>query len=251
MLPLLLVASSLEAMPPKGVAKGALKAKGTAKSQPKAQAKGKAGAKAQAKSAPEALGGKASKGDAKGWAEIQPGKQGMGKLGAMAVMDHLKSLAKQGKSKPLDTYKTLKGQAKVDFAMQLKLDREASFMTVTENHSMEISNTKSTVTGWLSEAQVAHELGLLNFTTCTIQASQLKDVLEGMPSMPHERPDLAAKGYKLYHYSATKLDEQSHKTKDTMRTECTAKVESGTEHDGLVDMLQGQSSNTIGMQAPQ
>ena len=245
------IASSLESMPPKAVAKAALKgkAKAKAKSQAKANIKAPAVAKAQPKSAPVALGGRSSRGEAKGWNDIQPGKASMGKLGAMAVMDQLKALARHGNSQPLDTYKSLKGQQKLDFAMQLKIDREASFMTVTENHSMEISNTQSSVSGWLSEAQVAQEVGLINFTTCTIQASQLKDVLEGLPCMPHERPDLAAKGYKLYHYSAKRLNEQSHKTKDTMRTECTAKVDSGQEHDALVDMFQGQSSNFTTMQA--
>ena len=221
-------------MPPK--AKAAIKEIGKAKA--KAKTKVPAGAVAVA------VGGKATKGSAKGWDEIQQGKAGMGKLGAMAVMDHLKHLHKQGKTQPLETYKTLKGQAKLDFAMQLKLDRDASFMTVTEKHSLEMSNSQSTVNGWLSEAQVAQEYGPINDTTCNIQGTQLKDILEGMPSMPHERPDLATKGCKLYHYTAKRLAEQTHKTKDTMNTECTAKVESGQQHDALMDMFKNQSSSS-------
>ena len=236
-------------MPPKAVAKAALKSKAKAKSLPKAHAQGKAGAKAKEQSAAGLVGGKASRGDAKGWEDIQPGKTSMGKLGAMAVMDHLKHLAKNGNSMPLETYKNLKGTQKVEFAMQLKLDREAGFLTVTENHSLEISNTQMSVNGWLTEAQVAQELGLINFTTCPVQGAQLKDVLEGLPSQPHERPDLAAKGYKLYMYSAKRLNQQSHKTKDSMRTECQAKVETAQEHDALAEMIQGQSSNSSGLQA--
>jgi hypothetical protein len=235
-------------MPPKAVAKGSLKAKGTATCKPKAAAKGKPGGKALAKSAPEPV-SKANRGGAKGWDEIQPGKATLGKLGAMAVMDQLKHLKKNGNSQAMEHYKGLKGQAKVEFALSLKVDREASFMTVQENHSLEISNTNSYVSGWLSEAQVAQEMGLINYTTCTIQAQQLKDILEGMPSMPHERPDLAAKGYKLYQYNAKKLSQQTQKTKDTLKTECVAKVESAKDHDGLVEMFHDTAAAQGGFQA--
>ena len=236
-------------MSPKAVAKGASKASGKATSKPKVVAKGKLGGKATPKKAPDPPISKANKGGAKGWDELQPGKTTMGKLGAMAVIDQLKHLKKNGDPKPLDHYKTLKGQAKLDFALSLKVDREASFMTVTENHSLEISNTNSQVCGWLSEAQVAQELGLVNYTTCTIQAQQLKDILEGMPCMPHERPDLAAKGYKLYQYTAKKLTEHSQRTLDTLRTEAVAKIDSGKEHDALVDMFQSTAAGQGGFQA--
>jgi hypothetical protein len=236
-------------MPPKGVAKGAIKASGKAPTKPKAPAKGKVGGKATPQKDLGPPTSKANKGNAKGWEEIQPGKTTMGKLGAMAVMDHLKHLQKAGNSKPLEHYKNLKGQAKMEFALSLKVDRDASFMTVTENHSLEVSNTNSTVCGWLSEAQVAQELGLINYTTCTIQAQQLQDILEGMPSMPHERPDLAAKGYKLYQYTAKRLTEHSQKTLESLRTECVAKIESGKDHDALVDMLQNTAAGQGGFQA--
>jgi hypothetical protein len=236
-------------MPPKAVAKGSLKASGKATSKPKVPAKGKLGGKATPKKVPGPPTSKANKGSAKGWEEIQAGKTTMGKLGAMAVMDQLKHLKKEGNPKPLDHYKTLKGMAKIDFALSLKVDRAAAFMTVTENHSLEISNTNSSVTGWLSEAQVAQELGLINYTTCTIQGEQLKDILEGMPSMPHERPDLAAKGYKLYQYTAKKLSKQTQKTTDSMKTECVAKIESASDHDSLVDMLQNTAAGQPGFQA--
>jgi hypothetical protein len=60
----------------------------------------------------------------------------MGKLGNMAVLDRLKQLAKKqpnGEDK-LMHYKTLKGQEKLDFALQLKVDRDCFFMTVKEFH---------------------------------------------------------------------------------------------------------------------
>ena len=82
---------------------------------------------------------RAPRGSAKGWDDIQPDSKCMGKLGAMAVMDHLRSLAKKGNPTPLDHYRNLKGQEKIDFAVQLKVDREAAFMKVVESHSLETS----------------------------------------------------------------------------------------------------------------
>jgi hypothetical protein len=229
-------------MAPKAVAKAALKAKGKAK----AHAKARAAAKEQDKEpceVPDVEAGKSSKGHAKGWKDIEAGKTFMGKLGAMAVMDQLKSLAKKGNTAPLENYKTLKPADKMEFALQLKLDREASFMSVTENHSMETSITQNSSKGWLTNAQIARDLGLINYTTCELQAKELAEVLEGLPSMPHDRPDLAAKGWKLYHYSTKRLTEYPQKTTDSMKTECTAQLKTGQEHDSLMGMLQNTDNS--------
>ena len=202
---------------------------------PKA-AKSKAKAKAKC-----IANGKASKGEAKGWSEIQQGNNHMGKLGAQAVMDQLKSLAKCGKPQALATYKGLKGtQEKLQFALQLKVDREAAFLSVKENHAVETSTRDSFVRGWLTEAQVARELGLINYNFCDSQLEQLRDVLEGLPQKPHDRPDLAAKGYKLYEYSEQRMTEHGHNTTDSIATECMAKVQSPQEHDELLDMIQNK-----------
>ena len=106
-------------------------------------------AKSKAKAKAKCTGnGKASTGEAKGWSEIQQGNNHMGKLGAQAVMDHLKSLAKCGKPQALATYKGLKGtQEKLEFALQLKVDREAAFLSVKENHAVETSTRDSFVMG--------------------------------------------------------------------------------------------------------
>ena len=98
--------------------KGQAKAKAKAKCQAHGQAKGKAKAKGQAHD--QRL--RAPRGSAKGWDDIQPDSKYMGKLGAMAVMDHLRSLAKKGSPTPLDHYRNLKGQEKIDFVVQLKVD---------------------------------------------------------------------------------------------------------------------------------
>jgi hypothetical protein len=144
-------------------------------------------AKSKAKAKAKCIGnGKASKGEAKGWSEIQQGNNHMGKLGAQAVMDHLKSLAKCGKPQALATYKGLKGtQEKLQFALQLKVDREAAFLSVKENHAVETSTRDSFVRGWLTEAQVARELGLINynfFVTPSWNSSEMS--WKGCPRSP-------------------------------------------------------------------
>jgi hypothetical protein len=52
-------------------------------------------------------------------------------------MDHLKGMAKKDPSKTslIDHWKSLpRGDAKLDFALKLKVDREACFMTLSETH---------------------------------------------------------------------------------------------------------------------
>ena len=81
---------------------------------------------------------------------------------------------------------------------------------------------------------------MINYNFCDSQLEQLRDVLEGLPQKPHDRPDLAAKGYKLYEYSEQRMTEHGHNTTDSMATECMAKVQSPQEHDELMDMIQNK-----------
>ena len=109
------------------------KAKAQAKANVKSQAKAKVKTKAKAQVPPKGpdpkdknqanQDAKASRGGAKRWTDIVPGATTLGKLGAMAVTDHLKSWAKKGVQGPLDHFKTLKGQEKIDLALQLKVER--------------------------------------------------------------------------------------------------------------------------------
>ena len=98
---------------------------------------------------------KAKNGNGKGWDDIN--EDGMGKLGNMAVLDRLKPLAKKQPNgeDTLKHYKGLEGQEKLDFALQLKVDRDAAFVTVRESHKMENSKTQQAVEGWITEPLVA------------------------------------------------------------------------------------------------
>ena len=120
------------------------RAKGPAKAKAKASiAKAKAGGLAKAKSkAKEASSARCTKelgtSGGKGWDSIQEG-QPMGQLGAQTVKDHLKRLVAQDpvkNNKLLGHYESLQGySAKLNFALQLKLDRDGNFMTATAVHS--------------------------------------------------------------------------------------------------------------------
>jgi hypothetical protein len=95
----------------------------------------------------------------------------------------------------------------VEFALQLKVDREGAWLVGKEKHSSGTSFEQTWVTGWLTEAQVAQQEGLVSWSTCPKQAKLLETFLEGLPSKPHDRGDLAAQGVKLYEYRKQNLDE--------------------------------------------
>ena len=83
----------------------------------------------------------------------------MGQLGAQTVKDHLKRLVAQDPVKNknlLDHYESLKGySAKLNFALQLKVDRDGSFMTATEVHSTASMDKSGFEDGWLEDSIVA------------------------------------------------------------------------------------------------
>ena len=74
----------------------------------------------------------------------------------MVALDRLKNFDKDnGTTVHVDHWKNLQGTDKVAFALQLKVDREASFMSVTESHA-QLNSMKSTMMKkvWLIEPQV-------------------------------------------------------------------------------------------------
>jgi hypothetical protein len=79
-------------------------------------------------------------------------------------------------------------------------------MTVKEFHKMENSKTQQAVEGWITEPLVAQQEGIINYNTDETQRALLDEILAGLPSRPHERPDLAAKGWKQYEYSSKLLN---------------------------------------------
>ena len=76
------------------------------------------------------------------------------------------------------------------------MDRGASFMSVTESHGQTNTTNNSMLKGWLTEAQVVAQENFLQWTDCDSQ------ILEGLPSRPHETSYVDAKGHKQYEYDA-------------------------------------------------
>ena len=170
----------------------------------------------------------------------------MGKLGAMAVMGQLKSLAKRGNTAPLDHYRNLRGQDKIDFVVQLKVDRDAAFMRVVESHSLETSVSSQWVKGWLTEGRVAKEEGLFNYSTCTKQQDLLQMILDDLPWKPHDKPQLVVAGVRLYDFSAKQLSLFTQPQKHKNQTEATVEVQAD-DHDKIVSMVQNMD-NTMASQ---
>ena len=172
-------------------------------------------------------------------ASVLNDKDGLGKNGAQAVMDHLKGLAKKDPSKAslIDHWKSLpRGEAKLDFAMKLKVDREACFMTLSEVHETGIHKRARVTQFWLTEDQVTKEEGLHNYLENPVQQQKLKDILEGLPCRPHERPDLAAKTWKQYDYSQKMVQmDQFSKTSMSLRGE--AEVQDHRDFDQMAQQL--------------
>jgi len=166
-------------------------------------------------------------------------KDGLGKNGAHTVMDHLKGMAKKDPTKAslIDHWKSLpRGDAKLDFALKLKVDREACFMTLSETHETGIQKKSRVMQFWLTEDQVAKEEGLHNYLDNPVQQQKLKDILEGLPCRPHERSDLAAKMWKQYDYSQKMVQmDQYSKTSMSLRGE--AEVQDHRDFDQMAQQL--------------
>jgi len=166
-------------------------------------------------------------------------KDGLGKNGAQAVMDHLKGMAKKDPTKAslIDHWKSLpRGDAKLDFALKLKVDREACFMTLSEIHETGMQKKARVTQFWLTEDQVAKEEGLHNYLENTVQQQKLKDILEGLPCRPHERPDLAAKAWKQYDYSQ-KMVQMDQFSKTSMSLKGEAEVQDHRDFDQMAQQL--------------
>ena len=97
----------------------------------------------------------AQKKDPKDWAEL-PEDEPLTKLANMAVLDRLNKLDKDnGATDIVNHWKLLKGIGKMAFALQFKVDRDASFMSVTGSKSQTNTMTNTMLQGWVTEAQVA------------------------------------------------------------------------------------------------
>ena len=96
----------------------------------------------------------------------------------------------------------LQGTDNMAFALQLKVGRDASFVSVTECHA-QINTTRNTVLkAWLTEAQVVAQEHIRQWSYCDSQKQMLAVILEGLPSRPHETSYVVGKGHKQYAYYA-------------------------------------------------
>jgi len=119
-------------------------------------------------------------------------------------------------------------------------------MKVVESHSLETSVTNQWAKGWITEGQVAKEEGLFNYTTCPEQKALLQMILDDLPCKPHDKPQLAAAGIKLYDYSVKQLSLYKQSQKDKFKTEATVEVQAA-DHDNIVSMVQNMD-NTMSHQ---
>jgi hypothetical protein len=161
----------------------------------------------------------------------------MGQLGAQAVKDHLKSLARQGNQKPLQHCEALKGnRAKQEFALQIKCDREASFMQLEEMHKVEVKQTVGEEEGWLTKDQIAQHEGFTNYLDNEYQKQMLEDVLEGLPQRPHKDSWRAAKGHKQYEYSKDLLKKKEVLQSNSIQATATSVVDKD-EFDPIINQI--------------
>ena len=119
-------------------------------------------------------------------------------------------------------------------------------MKVVESHSLETSNSNQWVKRWITEAQVAKDEGLFNYSTCPEQKTLLQMILDDLPCKPHDKPQLAAAGIKLYDYSAKQLSLLTQSQKDKIQTEATVEMQAD-DHDKIVSMVQNMD-NTMASQ---
>ena len=118
-------------------------------------------------------------------------------------MDRLRKLDKDnGTTGLVNHWKNLNGTDNMEFALQLKVGKDANFMSVTECRAQANATHNTMLKGWLTEAQVVAQENIHQWTSCDSQKQMLADILEGLSSRPHETSYVAAKGHKQYEYFA-------------------------------------------------
>jgi hypothetical protein len=119
-------------------------------------------------------------------------------------------------------------------------------MTVKEFHKMENSKTQQAVEGWITEPLVAQHEGIINYSTNETQRALLDDILAGLPSRPHERPDLAAKGSKQYEYSSKLLNIHKQDMKQGMEVQAECHVKDKGDFEAMVQQMGNPGNFTKG-----
>ena len=101
----------------------------------------------------------------------------MTKLANMAVLDKLQKLDKDSGTDHVNHWQNLKSTDKVSFALQLKLDKDDNFMSVTESHAQTNTMKNAMLTGWHIEAQVFAQENIHQWSYCDSQKQILADIL--------------------------------------------------------------------------
>ena len=137
----------------------------------------------------------------------------LGKAIATAVIDRLKQLEKDGNPEPRRQYGLCSTTAlKKEFAMQLSVDPAATFCKVTKSRRLGKKTERQALSGPMALWEIAKLEGL-PFTEEFLPL--LKGLVEGVPSHPHPKPNLAAEGHLVYEYlkklpqKTTNSDDQS------------------------------------------
>ena len=214
-------------------------AKSKAKSEAKGKAKGKAKATKKAMKADEDE-SRNSRGSAIDfWLKNYDGKTGMNANQAVAVKDHLKSLKAQGDATPLEVYEKSNRQEKRNIAMRLHIDKSASWLTATEEHSRKAETVGTTKKGWMTLWEIA-VLEHLPFVEATKDV--LMDLVDDCEVKFHENEKLAKKGHKQYWYEKKLAKTETDTKKKEVTAKTMADVADVKEFDEITDKISSKGN---------
>ena len=74
-------------------------------------------------------------------------------------------------------------------------------------------------------------------------------ILDDLPCKPHDKPQLAAAGVRLYDYSAKKLSLVTQSQKDKIQTEAAVEVQAD-DHDKIMSMVQNMDNTKASQVQP-
>ena len=200
-------ATALEGVLPKAASKAAATAAGAALGGVPPNSKSKAAAAAAATAAATiplpALGGADVGGQAAAAAATATQTPpAMGHRGAQSVMDSLKRLQKAGRPYPLQHYKELKGWGeKRKFAEALMVDRDASFLQVSEQKFLEQEKAQERAHGWCYLWDVARLNGMSYDPSNQSQQEFLKSLVANCDEKLADADALREQGHKMHKYS--------------------------------------------------
>ena len=126
------------------------------------------------------------------------------------------------------------------------MDRTAAFLSRQEYKKAETIATDEVKDGWLTEAMIANQQGLSNYTKDESQKQQLADFLEGLPSRPHERKDLADKGWLQYYYVAKELSSNKYQRKHGVSASAEAECKDHQMFESIMSEMENPINFTKG-----